>query len=134
MNRRHWPPPNFLLPQKFMDREKAQYKPRRFTHVNNSLRTITSSPGHCVIDPKLATPEGLKSREAFIGDFPEDGPYYLEHLEAAVNLAAQSPDIIFSPSGGKTHLAAGRLSEGGTNATAAKAMNYWGHPEVEART
>jgi hypothetical protein len=102
--------------------------------VNSLFKEAASAPCHCVIDPRLSTPEGLKSREAFIGSFSEDGPYYLEHLEAASHEAAKSTDIIFSPSGGQTQKAARGLSEGETNAAAARAMNYWGHPQLQGRT
>ncbi len=102
--------------------------------VNDRFRRAAGVACHCVIDPRFATAEGLLSKEAFIGEFPEDGPYYLDHLRAAAEVAAQSADTVFSPSGGQTRIAAPGLSEGGTHATAARAMNYWGHPEVEGRT
>ncbi len=76
--------------------------------MNNFLTKILAIALHAVIRDGYATPAGVQSQESFIGAFPEDRFAYVEHMEAAVRLAAQLPDTMV--------------------------FGYWGHQEVKQRT
>lgn len=77
--------------------------------------------------------EDLAVDESWFGIFPGDGPRLLEHIKAGVERAAANPNSILVFSGGQTRPPAGPLSEGATYWHAARAMNWFGHPEVEQR-
>jgi len=102
--------------------------------MNNFLTKILAIALHAVIRDGYATPAGVQSQESFIGAFPEDRFAYVEHMEAAVRLAAQLPDTMVIPTGGMTHQEAGMRSEGATHCDLAEGFGYWGHQEVKQRT
>lgn len=61
-------------------------------------------------------------------------PYYLEHLAAAVHLAALDPDARLILCGGQTRAEAGPRSEAQGYFDVAEKLHWFGHPEVRTRT
>ena len=73
-------------------------------------------PGHGVCQQGCTAPAIAGLDSSWVGIFPGEGPFYIDHARRAVELVAGDTRCLLVLSGGQTREAAGRRSE---------AESYW---------
>ncbi len=97
-----------------------------------AYRELVMVPGHGVFIGD--SPDDLSNPDKWEAFYPEEGPYYVEHIKRAVKIASEDKDSMLIFTGGFTHDSVGPRSEGGGYHEAASLMGWWGHAEVSARS
>lgn len=88
-------------------------------------------PGHGVY--KGTSSATAEDDDSWVGIFPGEGKFYIEHVRGAVELAAARPGSVIVFSGGQSREKAGNRSESESYHEIARQYNWWGHPEVAGR-
>jgi len=90
-------------------------------------------PGHGVCKPGCTSPSVADLDSSWVGIFPGEGPFYIEHARKAVAIAATSERCVPVFSGGQTREDAGRRSEAESYWEICAEAGWWGSPGLEAR-
>ena len=90
-------------------------------------------PGHGVCKKDCTTPDVAPLDSSWVGIFPGDGRFLVEHARAGVVLAAENPRALLVFSGGCTREDAGRRSEAESYWEIADAAGWWGSHGVKDR-
>lgn len=89
--------------------------------------------GHGVCRKECTSPHIAPLDSSWVGIFPGEGPFYIEHSKAGVALAAKIPNALLAFSGGQTREDAGRRSEAESYWEVADTAGWWGFPNVRER-
>jgi hypothetical protein len=100
--------------------------------VDASWTDLVIVPGHGVCKQGCTAPAKVSADSSWVGIFRGEGPAYVEHAKAGVELAAAGQSLLVF-SGGQTREAAGRRSEAVSYWEIARDHDWWGHGEVETR-
>ncbi len=90
-------------------------------------------PGHGVCKKGFTAPDVAALDASWVGIFPGEGPFYVEHAKIGVRLAADNPNGLLVFSGGQTREDAGRRSEAESYWEIADAAGWWGAIGVKNR-
>lgn len=94
-------------------------------------RELILVPGHAVWNLRG---DPLDDASWYLKPFQNSEPqYFVEHIRAGVELAAQRPDGLLMFSGAATERAAGPVTEALGYWRIAEWYGWWGHPEVRER-
>lgn len=97
------------------------------------MTSLVVCAGHAVyVGVNFLNPE--EDVNWYLQKFQEgEPPFYIGHMKAAVEKAAEDPESILVFSGGETRLEAGPLSEAMSYWRLSSHFGWWGHDSVKAR-
>lgn len=101
--------------------------------LNEKQSSLILVPGHGVCKSGCTSPDLARLDSSWVGIFPGEGPFYVEHAKEGVRLAAANPGALLVFSGGQTREDAGRRSEAESYWDIAQAAGWWGFEEVQER-
>lgn len=90
-------------------------------------------PCHGVCKKDCTSPVIAPLDSSWVGIFPGEGPFYIEHAKVGVALAADNSRALLVFSGGQTREDAGRRSEAESYWEISDAAGWWGFSGVEQR-
>jgi hypothetical protein len=90
-------------------------------------------PGHGVCQAGCTSPALASLDASWTGIFPDEAPFYIEHIQAGVNAADDDKNALLIFSGGQTRQAAGPRSEAESYFEIARDAEWWGKESVAAR-
>jgi hypothetical protein len=90
-------------------------------------------PGHGVCKKGFTAPDVALLDSSWIGIFPGESQFYIEHAKEGVRLAVENPRALLVFSGGQTREDAGRRSEAESYWEIADAAGWWGFIAVKDR-
>lgn len=91
-------------------------------------------PGHGICRAGKTHPEIAPLDSSWVGIFPGEGPFYIEHIKSGVIVAAKRQSGLLVFSGGQTRERAGRRSEAESYWEIAEANGWWEFQNVKERT